>query len=53
VISREGGATFVSICYFLDGRHKCEVLPRKQAYLLKKYVTSLGATIYWFNPANG
>lgn len=53
MISKEGGAPFVSICYFFNGRHTCEILPRKQAYILKKSVTSLGGTIYWFNPANG
>lgn len=50
---KNSGAKFVSICYYLHKTHKCEILPKQQAYSLKKRVNSLGGTVYWFNPANG
>ena len=44
------GARYVSVCYVLEGKRKCEILPRIEAYALRRFIESREGTIYWFNP---
>ena len=44
------GARYVSVCYVLKGKRKCEILSRIEAYALRRFIESQEGTIYWFNP---
>lgn len=48
MISR--GANFVEICYCLNKKNICLVVPREEAYRIRKQLDKLNGTIYKFEP---